>query len=41
MKRSDEVLAKIKEFKENTENTDKLMAEIKKHISYFEKRAKN
>ena len=40
MKASDEVLKKIAEFRENTENTDKMIKEIEAHIAKFEKRAK-
>ena len=40
MKASDEVLLKIAEFRENTENTDKMIKEIEQLIAKFEKRAK-
>ena len=40
MKASEEVLAKIAEFKSNTEATDKMIVQIEASIAKFEKRAK-
>ena len=39
IKTSNKALEKIAEFRENTENTDKMIKTIDAHISKFQKRA--